>query len=245
MATPFTFKPIGILRSCFAEKFGVPRQSMMISEARGIVKLNARAEFREALNHLDGFSHLWIVYVFDRNIDKGWQPTVQPPRLEAPKNVGVFASRSPHRPNPIGLSVVKLDRIDREAHDGIELHVSGVDILDDTPILDIKPYLPFADSHAAAQSGWASEEIPKYSVSFSPESLHVINAAGCQYHPNLLLLLTQMLEIDPRPTSQKSAHPLSAPNSDGLPFAFRLFDFDIQWKVQNAGIHVVRLLPLK
>jgi tRNA-Thr(GGU) m(6)t(6)A37 methyltransferase TsaA len=240
MKTAYTFEPIGILNSCFDEKFGVARQSMLIPEARGVLKLFPNPKFQNAFNYLDGFSHLWIIYVFDRNIEKGWQSTVQPPRVDAPKNIGVFASRSPHRPNSIGMSVAKIERID-----GNEIHVSGIDILNNTPVLDIKPYLPFADSHPQAISGWASAEIAKYSVSFSDESLQTINEAGTTYHPNFQQFLIQILELDPRPTSQKITHPLHDPKSEGHPFAFRLYNFDIKWKIQNAGIHVVELQRLQ
>ncbi len=242
--TAYTMSPIGLLQSCFDEKFGVPRQSMMISEARGVLKFNPDPQFNEAFGHLEGFSHLWIIYVFDRNIAKGWQPIVQPPRLEAPKNVGVFASRAPHRPNPIGLSVAKLERIDFEALGGIEIHLSGLDILNNTPVLDVKPYLPFADSHPQASSGWASEEIQKYPVNFSELSLVQIRISGTKHHPRLKNLLVQILELDPRPTSQRFAVPLEDPQSEGHPYAFRIFDFDVKWEIREKGIYVVELAAL-
>ena len=148
------FPPIGVIRTNFTEKFGVPRQSMMISEALGVLKLHPDPSFRAALNHLDRFTHIWVVFIFHQSVEKGWRPTIRPPRVDAPRKVGVFASRSPHRPNPIGLSAVKLERIDLDAPGGIEIHLSGVDLLDGTPVLDIKPYLPSTDAEAGASMGW-------------------------------------------------------------------------------------------
>jgi tRNA-Thr(GGU) m(6)t(6)A37 methyltransferase TsaA len=237
----YSFAPIGYIQSCFKEKFGVARQSMMISQAQGVLKLNPDPAYRDSLNHLTEFSHLWIIFVFHKNIEKGWKPLINPPRLEAPRQVGVFASRAPHRPNPIGMSVVKIEAIDFLAPGGIELHLSGLDILDGTPVLDIKPYLSFADSFADATQGWASQGIKKYWVEFSPESAKSIQASGTRYHPDLQALLQQMLELDPRPTSQRKRSSIEADESEGLVFAFRIFDFDVKWKIHNKGIFVLEL----
>lgn len=237
----YSFAPIGYIQSCFTEKFGVAKQSMMISQARGVLKFNPDPTYRNSLNHLHEFSHLWIIFVFHKNIAKGWKPLINPPRLDAPKQVGVFASRSPHRPNPIGMSVVKIEAIDLFAPGGIELHLSGLDILDGAPVLDIKPYLAFADSFSDATQGWASQSIQKYRVEFSPESARAIQESGSRYHPNLQALLQQMLELDPRPTSQRKRSAIESAESEGLVFAFRIFAFDVKWKIHNKGIFVVEL----
>ncbi len=233
--------PIGVIKTCFSEKFGVPRQSLMIQEARGILKLKPVPDYRTALNHLEGFSHIWVVFVFHQNEEK-WHPTISPPRIGAPRKVGVFASRSPHRPNPIGMSAVKLEKIDFDAPGGIEIHLSGVDILDGSPVLDIKPYLPFADSIPEAASGWATGEIPCYSVEFSPESRQSIENYSQTRHPRLKELIKEMLEWDPRPTSQRRAMPIENPECEGMRFGFRIFDFDVQWEVRNGGILVRELV---
>lgn len=217
---------------------------MMIPQALGILKLNPNPAYPNALSHLTEFSHLWVIFVFHKNIEKGWRPLINPPRIEAPKQVGVFASRSPHRPNPIGMSVVKIEKIDFLAPGGIELHLSGLDILDGTPVLDIKPYLPFADSFADATLGWARQSIQKYRVEFSSESITAIQKSGSKYHPNLQALLQQMLELDPRPTSQRKRSRIDSDASEGLLFAFRIFDFDVKWKIHNKGIFVVDLEAL-
>ena len=237
----YFFKPIGYIKSCFKEKFGVARQSMMISQALGVLKLNPDPAYLNSLSHLSEFSHIWIIFVFHKNIEKGWKPLINPPRIEAPKQVGVFASRSPHRPNPIGMSVVKIEEIDFLAPGGIEIHLSGLDILDGTPVLDIKPYLSFADSFIDATLGWANQSIPKYRVEFSSESLISIQKSGTKYHPNLQALLKQMLELDPRPTSQRKRSSIESDESEGLVFAFRIFDFDVKWKIHNKGIFVLEL----
>jgi tRNA-Thr(GGU) m(6)t(6)A37 methyltransferase TsaA len=237
----YSFKPIGYIQSCFKEKFGVARQSMMISQARGVLKLNPDPAYLNSLSHLHEFSHIWIIFVFHKNIEKGWKPLINPPRLEAPNQVGVFASRSPHRPNPIGMSVVKIEEIDFLAPGGIELHLSGLDILDGTPVLDIKPYLSYADSFVGATLGWARQSIQKYRVEFSSGSVIAIQQSGTKYHPNLQALLQQMLELDPRPTSQRKRSCIEADESEGLVFAFRIFDFDVKWKIHNKGIFVLEL----
>lgn len=239
----FRFAPIGVIRTCFTEKFGLPRQSLMVDEARGVLKLNPDPGYRVALNHLDRFSHLWVVFVFHRALEKGWRPTIRPPRVDAPRRVGVFASRSPHRPNPVGMSVVRLERIDLDAPGGIELHLSGIDLMDGTPVLDIKPYLPYADRVEGASGGWAEGEIPRYAVEFSPEALQALSAPLAAGHPRLRELVTQMLEWDPRPTSQRRAMPIEAPANEGRRFGFRVLDFDVRWEIRGGGIRVLGILP--
>lgn len=237
-------QPIGLIKTCFTEKFGVPRQSLMIQQATGVLKLNPDPKYRDALNHLEGFSHVWIIFQFHQHANKEWTPTIQPPRVGAPRRVGVFASRSPHRPNGIGMSAVKLEKIDLDAPGGIEIHLSGVDILDGTPVLDIKPYLPFADSIPEATAGWATGEIPRYSVEFSPESSAAIDEYSKTCHPRLKELVTEMLEWDPRPLSQRQSMPIEDPANEGKRFAFRIFNFDVQWEVRKAGIFVREILGI-
>jgi tRNA-Thr(GGU) m(6)t(6)A37 methyltransferase TsaA len=235
------YQPIGFLKSSFNEKFGVPRQSMMIQEAKAELQLLPKSRFSQSIEDLDRFSHVWVIFIFDRNFEKGWRSTIRPPRVGAPRKVGVFASRSPHRPNPIGISVVQLDRIERDPKKGAVLHLSGVDFLDGTPVIDIKPYLPYADSLPHASGGWASGEIPKYKVSFSEKSLETMTQNSERY-PRLQALVHQMLEWDPRPTSQRRAMPIEAPSSQGMVFGFRILDFDVKWEIQNGKIFVLELV---
>ena len=239
------YQTIGLMKTCFQEKFGVPRQSMMVTEARGILKLNPDPLYRDALRHLETFSHIWIVFLFHDHLGMQWRPTIAPPRIDAPAKVGVFASRSPHRPNPIGLSVVRLEKIDFDAKGGIEIEVSGVDLLNGTPVIDIKPYVPYADSFPDANAGWTDTKIPRYPVTFSEQSLEQIQSLNSKYQHfsknGLKALIEQMLSFDPRPTSQRASLPLENPEQEGHPFAFRMLDFDVKWEIRNKGIFVKEL----
>ena len=148
-----TLSLIAHIHTPFAEKFGVPRQSGLAPTAGRIV---FAPEYRnpDALRGLEGFSHLWLVWVFDRSARDGWSPTVRPPRLGGNQRMGVFATRSPFRPNPIGLSCVELSGVEWDTPDGPVLHVRGADLVDGTPILDIKPYLPYCDAKPEAKGGF-------------------------------------------------------------------------------------------
>lgn len=241
---PQSYSPIGQVRSCFREKFGTPRQSLLVSEAHAVLKLRPDPQFRDALDGLSGFSHLWLIYEFHQHADQPWRARIEPPRVEVDK-IGVFASRSPHRPNPLGLSAVKLERIDLEAKGGIELHLSGVDLLDGTPVLDIKPYLPYADSIPGAKAGWASEEITRYAVDFSPESLRDLGDFSSELFPRPRELIAGMLALDPRPASQRRTMPLTDPKTEGAVFRFRVAEFDVEWKWEKGSIRVLRLHRLK
>ena len=145
----FQFAPIGVIHSCFGEKFGIPRQPGLVPAARATLELLPPYNQPAAVRELAGFSHLWLIFVFHGIPWGQWQPTVRPPRLGGNRRLGVFASRSPFRPNPIGLSAVRLLR-----REGCVLHVADVDMLDDTPLLDIKPYVPEFDAHPSAKAGW-------------------------------------------------------------------------------------------
>lgn len=238
-----SFPPIGFLKSCFTEKFGVPRQSLMVDEATAILKLGADSRYRLAVKDLETFSHVWVIFVFHKNQKTEWRPLIEPPKEDLKEKVGVFASRSPDRPNPIGISVARLEKIDLDAPGGIEIHLRGLDLLDETPVLDIKPYVPYADSIPGASSGWAQGDIQRYAVAFSPASLDFLNGNTC--HPRLMPLVQQMLEWDPRPTSQRKASPINAKSSSGLKFAFRILDCDVQWEIRDGGMYVTEIRNLK
>ena len=135
-------KIIGKIHTDFPEKFGVPRQSGIIKGLKGKIVFEKEYQNEQAFRGLEGFSHIWVIWQFSKAIREDWSPTVKPPRLGGNKRMGVFATRSPFRPNPIGLSCLKLDSIVKDEKDGIVLNVSGIDMMDGTPIYDIKPYLP-------------------------------------------------------------------------------------------------------
>ncbi len=247
----YEFAPIGVIRTAFAEKFGIPRQPGMVSEAKGVIELDKHPFFTLALDKLDTFSHLWIIFVFHEHGARDWKPSIRPPRLGGRKKVGVLASRSPHRPNPIGLSAVKLDRVDLSNPKCARIHVSGVDLLDGTPILDVKPYIPFADSIPDANAGWAGEPIEKFSVEFTENSLVAvarhekrIRAEKKDDSIDIRRIVVEMLELDPRPASQKRKMPAREDDSKGLRFAFTLFDFDVKWEIREGTFAVLDLEDL-
>jgi len=241
----FQFEPIGILHTCFKEKFGIPRQPGLVPHATGILKLRNDPFFRIAVRELEKFSHLWLIFIFHQPNAKHWKPSIRPPRLGGVKKVGVLASRSPHRPNPIGLSAVKLDRVDLDAPEGIEIHMSGVDCLDGTPILDIKPYLSYTDAITDAHAAWATPKIERTPVSFSPLATEKISNLDPAKYPHLTNLIQEILALDPRPAFQQKKFPSSAPESQGAQFGFRLFDFDIQWQIFESQFEVVDLIDLR
>lgn len=192
----FTVKPIAYIRTDFKEKFGIPRQSGRAPSLTAEIVFLPEYRHPDALRGIEDFSHLWLIFDFSKAHREDFSPTVRPPRLGGNTRVGVFASRSPFRPNPIGLSCVKLLRIENRKDEGLVLIVSGADLLDGTPLLDIKPYIPFADCIANATGGYATQhERDKLQVNF-PKSLLIQIAEDKRQG------LTECLADDPRPSYQ-------------------------------------------
>ena len=188
---------IATIRSDFPTKFGIPRQSGLVEELRATVVFEPEYRSPDALRGLEDFSHLWLIWQFSEAVRDKWSPTVRPPRLGGNTRMGVFATRSPFRPNPIGLSCVRLEGIRREPELGHVLEVSGADLMDGTPILDIKPYIPFADCHPDACGGWI-EDAPWHELDVDfPEQLQAEVPAG------KLAGLTEVLRQDPRRAGSK------------------------------------------
>ena len=240
----FGLDQIAILHTCFKEKFGVPRQPGLVTSAHGLIKFENDPDLRTAIRGFEGFSHLWVVFIFHDRRSRTWKPSVRPPRLGGAKRIGVLASRSPHRPNPIGLSVVKIVECRPDAEGGAEIEVSGVDILDGTPVLDIKPYLAYADSIPDALSGWALEAIARVPVSFSEAGEASLKARAQSYPPGyeqLRKLIVEMVELDPRPAFQKTRLPPSHPGAEGTRYGFKLLDFDVQWEIRDGAFQVLEL----
>ena len=152
------FKAIGYVKSDFPEKFGIPRQSGLVEELKSRIVFEPEYRVQEAFRGLEGYSRIWILWQFSEAVRDKWSPTVRPPKLGGNRRVGVFASRSPFRPNPIGLSAVRLDRVELDTPEGPVLHVSGADIMDGTPVLDIKPYLPYVDAYPDERGGFAFQQ---------------------------------------------------------------------------------------
>lgn len=231
-------QPIGFIRSGFPEKFGIPRQAGLVSEAKATIELLPPFDTPEAVRGLEGFSHVWVIFVFHAHLDSGWKPTVRPPRLGGNKRLGVFATRSPFRPNPIGMSAVTLVRIATEGGHTV-LYLQGGDFLDGTPVLDIKPYLPYADALPEARGGFAADRPEQtVQVDFTPEALADCQALQGGKSPEILRLIRQILEHDPRP-----AYQANRPGKHS--FGMRLLDFELQWQAEQNHITVTSVKKSK
>lgn len=222
MKNGFFVKPIAYISTDFKEKFGIPRQSGRAASLEAKIVFTPEFRSAEALREIEGFSHLWLLFDFSLAHKDSWSPTVRPPRLGGNKRVGVFASRSPFRPNPIGLSCVKLIRVEQTENEGAVLIVSGADLLDGTPILDVKPYLPYADSFPEASAGYAGEhQYDRLEVVFPRELLEEIPSAKRAG-------LIDCLADDPRPSYQ----------GDDRMYGMRFADFEIKFSVKNGVLTV-------
>jgi tRNA (adenine37-N6)-methyltransferase len=223
-------EPIGILRTCFGGKFGVPRQPGLCPSAWGMLEFSDKYRSAEAVRGLEGFSHVWLVFGFHETIEQGWHPTVRPPRLGGNERVGVFASRSTFRPNGLGLSLVKLDEIDFEACEGMQaplIRVSGVDLIDGTPIYDVKPYLPYVECLPEAKAGYAAEAIPRLVVQIEASALAEFEALDERSQR----VIREVLSLDARPAaSPKSADKIYGADLCGRNVRFRV-DGEICWVV--------------
>jgi tRNA-Thr(GGU) m(6)t(6)A37 methyltransferase TsaA len=214
---------IGRIRTPFAEKFGIPRQAGLAPAAIGEVVLTPPFDRDEMVKGLTKFSHIWLIFVFDQAISEGWRPQVRPPRLGGQEKVGVFASRSPHRPNHLGMSVVRLLGLSRQSG-GLVLHVAGIDLLDGTPLLDIKPYLPAADSVAEAVDNFLAAPPPPLAVTVHPQVERFCRQYQEESGRALRQLLVECLACDPRPASQR----------DEREFGMRLWDVNIRFRVRDG-----------
>jgi len=228
----FNFEAIGVIHSPYREKFGIPRQPGLV-DAEATLELLAPYNRPEAVKGLEGFSHIWLTFVFHGVKRSEWKPTVRPPRLGGNERVGVFASRSTHRPNPLGLSVVELSGIDcREGK--VTLRLKGADLLDGTPVLDIKPYIPYADSIEGARGGFAdSMPAADLPVIFSADAEERCLALSADY-PQLRELIRGVLAQDPRPAYQ-------AGQEAGRVYGVRLYDFNIRFRMTDAGVEVLAI----
>lgn len=201
----YTIESIGIVHSCFSEKFGIPRQPRLVPHAVGTIEMEKEYGREELFRELKTFSHIWVSFIFHRIRQEGWKPMVRPPMLGGIKKVGVFASRSPHRPNFIGISAVKLERI-RIEQEKVFLDISGLDLLDGTPVVDIKPYLPYGDVVEGSHGGYTAErEESPSAVEFEEQPQLFCTQYEKQTGRDLKNLLEELLAQDPRPASQRKA----------------------------------------
>lgn len=228
----YNFNSIGTIRSCYKEKFGIPRQPALVASP-ATIEMDTEYSKEDAFRELESFSHIWIVFVFHGIENKKWKATVRPPRLGGNQRVGVFASRSMFRPNPVGLSVVELINIERKDNK-IILNIVGGDFLDLTPVLDIKPYIPYADSIKTAKAGYAVEQPEtKLKVSFSGQAWDEISRVKDK-HPKLESIIVEILQLDPRPAYKKNK---KIENT----FAIKLYDYDLKWHIENDEVVVTNL----
>ena len=218
-----TFKIIARIKSDFREKFGIPRQSGIVQNLRSTIRFESEFRNAEALRGLEGFSHLWIMWIFSENIRSTWSPTVRPPRLGGNKRLGVFATRSSFRPNPIALSCVKIEQINLNGAEGPEIIVSGADLMDGTPIVDIKPYLPYTDAHPEAMGGFADAV---RQIKLHVKETDVLRKVSTDKRSALI----EVLEQDPRPAYQ---------NDPERTYGFTFANYEIKFKVQDNELEVV------
>lgn len=220
---------IARIHTDFPEKFGIPRQSGLVESLKGTIVFEPRYRNPDALRGIEGFSHLWLLWQFSEAIRSDWQPTVRPPRLGGNTAMGVFATRSPFRPNPIGLSSVRLLAVESTDKHGTVLHVGGADLMDGTPIYDIKPYLPYTDSHPDAVGGFA-DPVRDYALNVTfPQELISLLPPQCRQ------AAVDVLAQDPRPAYQHDGERIY-----GLFFA----GFNISFRVIGASLEVVAVDPI-
>lgn len=223
MSEQIQVKPIAHIHNDFTAKFGVPRQSGLTPQVRSVIIFEPEYRVPEAFRGLDGFSHIWLIWQFSKAVRKEWSPTVRPPRLGGNTRMGVFATRSPFRPNAIGLSCVKLEEVVLEGKDGPELYVSGADLMDGTPILDVKPYLPYADSIPGATGGFATPYAGYGLEVFFPEAL--LDRVAAEKREGLISVLAQ----DPRPSYQHDPQRV---------YGMRFGMYEVRFTVQDRLLRV-------
>ena len=221
-------KPIAYIRSDFPAKFGIPRQAGLVAELKAQVVFEPEFRNPEALRGIDGFSHLWLIWEFSQNRREGWSPTVRPPRLGGNVRMGVFATRSPFRPNPIGLSCVQLDRVEWDGPQGPVLRVLGADLMDGTPIYDIKPYVPYADCWPEATQGFAPPDTSRRVEVEIPEEL--LNRVPKTHRAALQGVLAQ----DPRPAYQRDPERI---------YGFGFAGLEVRFSVQDGVLRVEEVRP--
>ncbi len=220
-----TLDYIGRVESPFKEKFAIPRQPGLVNAANGKVILTGDANNADLVKELEQFSHIWLLFVFHGTQVQGWKPLVRPPRLGGNKKMGVLATRSTFRPNPIGMSVVELKSVEI-SNQQVILHISGIDLLDQTPIVDIKPYIPYSDAPPDATAGFAQTQPDiNLSVMFSQTAQSSLTHYELEY-AGLAQLIEQVLAQDPRPAYKRG-------KVDDKVYGMSLYDLNIEWQMQS------------
>lgn len=228
-----SLKPIGHVNSPYKQKFVIPRQANLVSAGLGSIELNQEYADINSLRGMEQFSHLWIIFFLHATAEKGWSPTVKPPRLGGKKKVGVFSSRAPYRPNPIGISAVEYIE-HYESRGRVLIKVGGLDLLDGTPVLDLKPYIPYADSIPNASGGYAAEKPPnKLVIVFLRKAEEELIANKVNY-PNLKELIVQLLTLDPRPAWRVKSQ-------DNKQYGVTLYDLNIKFRIERKQTTVISI----
>ena len=239
MLADVTFTPIGVARTPFPDRVSTPRQPYAAAGAKGTIELSPGRDFEHALSDLEGWDRLWVVFCFHLNPPGVWRPKVLPPR-SAGRRRGVFSTRSPHRPNPIGLSVVRLDEVR-----GLTLHVSDVDMIDGTPVLDLKPYVPYADAFPGARTGWleplaagaageapAVDPEPGFAVTWSARAEEQAAWLATEHGVALVEPVNRALSLGPQP------HPYRRIKRDGDGFRLGVKDWRVRFRVEGRAVTV-------
>jgi len=224
----FSFAPIGVVHSPFQEKFAIPRQSGL-AQIDAVIELLPPFAQPDAVSGLEQFSHIWIAFVFhalgfSSAGEREWKPLVRPPRLGGNEKIGVFATRSTHRPNPIGWSVVELIRV--EIDGGVNLHIRGADLLDGTPVLDIKPYIPYADALPDARAGYAQLAPQRLSVRWSSEALLAVQNLSS----DLQKMIEEILSFDPRPAYQNEPERI---------YGVHIADCNVRFRIDSDSVEII------
>jgi len=228
----FFIEPIGLIHSCYTEKFGIPRQPGLVESATGMIEMLPPCNREEMFRELESFSHIWIQFLFHEAVSDGWRPTVRPPWLGGQKRVGLFATRTPHRPNYIGLSVVRCHGL-RKEKDTLYLDISELDLLDGTPVLDIKPYVPYSDKVEDASSGFVQFAENQAVVVFTAEAESACYDYQQTSGRDLKTLIREVLEQDPRPASQRGKH---------REYGMLLWEMNIRWLAEGSVFTVISVM---
>lgn len=228
----FSFKTIGVIKSPFMEKFGIPRQPRLTPDIRSSIILTKEYTSLDIVDALEQSSHLWILFIFSDCIDQGWKNKIRPPRLGGNKKIGVFASRSPFRPNPIGMSAVKLLSI-RYDQQRIIIDVLGADLMHGTPVIDIKPYIPYSDNINSATNTLAENFSPlEQPIFFSTQAQQACEQHIKNNNESLSIAIEQVLRCDPRPAYQKNQQ---------REYGIALYQYNIRWQINNDRIDVISI----
>ena len=229
------FRPIARVHSCYREKFAIPRQAGLVKKARARIELLPPYNHPDMVKGLEGFSHIWLIFVFHEHIGRGYHHLISPPLLPHHEKYGVLATRAPFRPNPLGLSVVALESVQIE-NDAITLHIRGADVLDQTPVLDIKPYLPYSDAIFQATPGFTARvSTEKFGILFSEQAERDVRRASREI-PDIREFIIELLRQDPRPKYQKSFK---------NEYHCKIYDYDLHWQIDREQILVTGLREQK